>query len=108
MPAAERRIAFEVLAEFARTVQHFADRAADELGSLEHVEVDPRDLRFAHAIQPRKAGAEPLRMLDPDMHRRPLERNARLLEADAHLGKDVVDEALGARAVGQPVDDAVG
>ena len=30
------------------------------------------------------------------------------LEPDAHLGKDIVDKALVARAVGQPVDDVVG
>ncbi|MEY9138040.1 hypothetical protein ACVIWV_005647 [Bradyrhizobium diazoefficiens] len=82
--------------------------AADEFGPLAHVIIDPRDLGLAHAVGPHEAGPQPLRVMNQDMKRRALQRNAGLLEADAHLRKDIVDEALVAGAVGQPVDDAVG
>jgi len=37
------------------------------------------------------------------MQRRPLDRNARLLEPDTQFRENIVDEALIARLVGQPV-----
>ena len=37
------------------------------------------------------------------MKRRPLDRNARSLEPDTQLGENIVDEALIARVVCQPV-----
>ena len=105
--ATERRIPFEILAHFGRTLEHFVGGAADIFGPFPDIEIDPRDLGLAHSVGPHETGPQPLRVLDHDVKRRPLERNAGRLEADAHLRKDVVDEALVARAVGQPVDDAV-
>jgi hypothetical protein len=47
--------------------------------------------------------AVPLRMVDQDMKRRPLDGNARSLEPDTQLSENIVNEALIARAVCQPV-----
>jgi hypothetical protein len=44
-------------------------------------------------------------MVDQDVKRRPLDRNACSLEPDAHLGENIVDEALVARFVYQPVQN---
>jgi hypothetical protein len=42
-------------------------------------------------------------MMDQDMKRRPLDRNPRSLEPDTQLSENIVDEALIARVVCQPV-----
>jgi hypothetical protein len=44
-------------------------------------------------------------MVDQDMKRRPLDGNAGSLEPDTKLGKNIVNEALIARVVCQPVHD---
>jgi hypothetical protein len=44
-------------------------------------------------------------MMDQDMKRRPLDGNARSLEPDTQLGENIVNEALIARLVCQPVHD---
>ncbi len=109
MLAPLRDIAFEIFAQLGGAVMHLVGGTADIFGSLPDVEIDPVDLGLAHPVGPHDPGAEPLRMLDQQMQRRPLERNARALDPDAHVSKDVVDEALVVRAVDQPVHDvAVG
>src|SRR3954451_9269064 len=105
--AAERGVALEMLAHLGCTVVQLISWTADVLRSFPDIEIDPRDLRLAHAVGPQQAGAEPLWMMDQDVQRRPLEGNAGLLEPDTHLRKNVVDEALVAGAVDQPVDDGV-
>jgi hypothetical protein len=44
-------------------------------------------------------------MVDQEMKRRPLEGNARSLELDTELGENIVNKALIARVVRQPVHD---
>jgi RNA-binding protein YhbY len=44
-------------------------------------------------------------MMDQDMKRRPLDGNARALEPDAQLSENIVNEALIARVVCQPVQN---
>src|SRR5258705_13529420 len=87
----------------------FAGGTIDVFGSLPDIVVDSRNLGLAHPVGPHESGAKPLRMVDQDMKRRPLDRNARLLEADTQFGEDIVNEALIARAVCQPMHNvAVG
>ena len=48
-------------------------------------------------------------MVDQDMKRRPLDGNARSLEPDTQLSENIVNEALVARVICEPVHDvAVG
>ena len=105
--AAERGIAFEMFAHLGGAVKDFVGGTADVFGSLPDIVVDPRELGLAHPVGPHDPGAKPLRMVDQDMKRRPLERNARPLQPDAHLGEDIVDEALVAGVVGQPAHNVV-
>lgn len=100
MLAAERGIPLQLLAHFGCTVEHLVGGTADIFGASHDIEIDPPDLGLTHAVGPHDTGPQPLRMLDADVKRRPLEWNPRLLQADAHLGKNVVDEALVAGAVG--------
>src|SRR5262249_1348519 len=87
----------------------FVDGAADIFRSLPDIVVYSRDLGFTLLVSPDDPGAEPLRMVDQKIERGPLEGNAGTLEPDAQLGEDIVDEALIARLVCQPVQDiAVG
>src|SRR5271167_4456967 len=62
--AAQRRIAFEILAHFSRTFMDFAGRTCDVFGSLPDIVVDPRNLGLAHPVSPDEPGAQPLRMVD--------------------------------------------
>src|SRR5690348_11022353 len=84
------------------------DGAADIFRALADIVVDPRNLGFPRAVRPDDPRAQPLRVVDQEIHRRPLERNAGTLQPDTKLGEDVVDEAFVARAVGEPVHDLGG
>ena len=103
--AAKRGIAFEILAHLGGPVMDFAGRTIDVFGSSRDIVVDSLDHGLAHPVGPDHPGAKPLRMVDQDMKRRPLDGNAGSLEPDTKLGKNIVDEALIARVVCQPVHD---
>src|ERR1700756_2897951 len=107
--AALRGIAFEILAHLGGTLMDFLAGTIDVFGSLPDIVVESRKLRLAHPLGPHDPGAKPLGMVDQEMERRPFDGNARSLEADAQLGEDIVNAALVARVVCQPVHDvAVG
>src|SRR5262252_642752 len=55
-----------------------------------------------HPVGPHDPRAQPLRMINQQMKRRTLDRDARLLEPDTKLGKDAVEETLIPRIVCQP------
>jgi hypothetical protein len=101
--AAQRGIAFEILTHLGCTVLDFAGGTTDVFGSLPHLVVYPLNLGLAHPVDPHDPGAKPLRMVDHDMKRRPLDGNARPLEPDTELGENIVNEALIARVVCQPM-----
>src|SRR5213079_890721 len=101
--AAKRGIAFEILAHLGGTIMDFAGGTIDVFGSPSDIVVDSRKLGLAHPVGPHDPGAKPLRMVDQDMKRRPLDRNARSLEPDTQLSENIVNEALIARVVCQPV-----
>src|SRR5882762_11172250 len=83
--------------------------AVDVFGSLPDIVVDSLNHGLAHPVGPHHPCAKPLRMMDQDMKRRPLDGNARSLEPDTQLSENIVNEALIARAVCQPVQNvAVG
>src|ERR1700756_1040041 len=106
---AQRGIAFEILAHLGGTVMDFLGGTADIFGSLPDIVVESRKLSLAHPLGPHDPGAKPLGMVDQEMERRPLDGNARSLEPDTQLSEDIVNEALVARVVCQPVHDvAVG
>src|SRR6202023_454625 len=100
---APRGIAFEILAHFGGTVMDFVGGTIDVFGSLPDIVVNSRKLGLAHPVGPHDPGAKPLRMVDQDMKRRPLDGDARSLEPDTQLSKNIVNEALIARVVCQPV-----
>src|SRR5260370_12346773 len=81
----------------------FVGRTVDVFGWLPDMGVDSGKLGLAHPVGPHDPGAEPLRMVDQDMKRRPLDWNARSLEPDTQLSENIVNEALIARVVCQPV-----
>src|SRR6476620_2169344 len=101
--AAQRGIAFEILAHLGGTVMDFAGGTIDVFRSFPDVVVDSRKLGLAHSVGPHDPGPKPLRMVDQEMKRRPLDGNARSLEPDAQLSENIVNEALIACAVCQPV-----
>src|SRR6516225_7248359 len=101
--AAKRGIAFEILSHLGGTVMDFVSGTIDVFGSLPDIVVNPRELGLAHPVGPHDPGAKPLGMVDQEMKRRPLEGNARSLEPDTQLSKNIVNEALVARFVCQPV-----
>src|SRR5258706_3277596 len=103
--AAHRRIAFEILAYLGGTVMDFVGGTIDVFGSLPDIVVDSRNLGLAHPVDPHEPGAKPLRMVDQDMKRRPLDGNARSLEPDTQFSENIVNEALIARVACQPVQD---
>src|ERR1700694_1837125 len=103
MLAAQRGIAFEILAHLGGTVMDFVGGTIDVFGSLPDIVVDSRKLGLAHPVGPHDPGAKPLRMVDQDMKRRPLDGNTRSLEPDTQLSENIVNEALIARVVCQPV-----
>src|SRR5258708_25774632 len=101
--AAQRGIAFEILAHHGGTVMDFVGGTIDVFGSLPDIVVDSRNLGFPHPVSPHNPGAKPLRMVDQNMKRRPLDGNARSLEPDTQFCENIVNEALIARVVYQPV-----
>src|SRR5882762_6436302 len=103
--AAQRGIAFEILAYLGGPLMDFVGGTIDIFGSLPDIVVDPRKLGLAHAVGPHDPAAKPLRMVDHDMKRCPLDRYARLLEPDTHFTENIVKEALIARVVCQPAHD---
>src|ERR1700693_671275 len=81
----------------------FVGGAIDVFGSLPDIVGDPGELAFAHPVGPHDPGAKPLRMVDQNVKRRPLDGNARSLEPDTQFRENIVNEALIARFVYQPV-----
>ncbi len=65
--AAQRGIAFEILAHLGGTVMDFVGGTIDVFGSLPDIVVDSRKLGLAHPVGPHDPGAKPLRMVDQDM-----------------------------------------
>src|SRR3977135_2183384 len=80
--AAQRGIAFEILAHLGGTVMDFAGRTIHVFGSLPDIVVDSRNLGLAHPVGPHESGAKPLRMVDQDMKSRPLYGEARSSHTD--------------------------
>ncbi len=72
-------------------------------GSLPDIVVDSRNLGLAHPVRPHHPRAKPLRVVDQNMQRRPLDGNARSLQPGTQFGENIVNEALVARVVCQPV-----
>src|SRR5882757_1058715 len=103
--AAQRGIAFEIFAHLDGAVLKFVGGTIDVFGSLPDIVVDSLNHGLAHPVGPHDPGAKPLRMVDQDMKRRPLDGNARSLEPDTQLSENIVNEALIARVVCQPVQD---
>src|SRR5882757_2073211 len=103
--AAQRGIAFEILAHLGSTVMDFVGGTIDVFGSLPDIVVDSRKFGLVHPVGPHDPAAKPLRMVDHDMERCPLDRYARLLEPDTHFTENIVKEALIARVVCQPAHD---
>src|SRR5437773_6886634 len=101
--AVQRGIAFEILAYLGGTVEDFVGGTTDIFGSLPDIVVDSRKLGLAHPVGPHDPGAKPLRMVDEDMKRRPLDGNARSLKPGTQLSENVINKALVARVVCQPV-----
>src|ERR1700694_4907020 len=99
------RIAVEILAHLGGTLMDSVGGTIDVFGSLPDIVVNSGKLGLAHPVGPHDPGAKPLRMVDQDMKRRPLDRNARSLEPDTEFGENIVNEALIARMVCQPVHD---
>src|SRR5689334_9075798 len=105
--AAWRWIALEFLAHLRGTVMDFMRGATDVFGSLPDIVVNSPKLSPAHTVGPQDPSAKPLRMVDQDMKRRPLDGNARSLQSDTELSENIVNEALFARVVYQPVQNLV-
>src|SRR6478672_110724 len=105
--AAQREIAFEILAHLGGTVMDFLGGTVDVFGSLPDIVVESRKLSLAHPVGPHDPGAKPLGMVDQEVERRPLDGNARSLEPDTQLSENIVNEALIAGVVCQPVQDVV-
>src|SRR5580700_10019968 len=103
--AAQRRITFEILAHLGGTVLELVGGTIDVFGSPPDIVVDPRNLGPAHPVGPHDPGAKPLRMMDHDMKRRPLDGITRSLEPDTQFCENIVNEALIARVVCKPVHD---
>ena len=97
--AAQRGIALELLAQLGGAINDFAGRAADVFGSLADIVVDPLNRGLAHAVGPHDPGSEPLRVVDQQMKRRPLDGNAGALEPEAEFRENIVNEALVTRVV---------
>jgi hypothetical protein len=106
MLAAERGIAFELLANLGGAVMDLVGGTIYVFGSLPDIVVDSLNLGLAHPVCPHHPGTKPLRVVDQNMQRRPLDGNARLLEPNAELSENIVDEALITRLVRQPVRNA--
>src|SRR5260370_34904153 len=94
-----------MLAYLGGTVMDFVGGTIDLFGSLPDIVVVSRNLGLAHPVDPHEPGAKPLRMVDQDMKRRPLDGNARSLEPDTQFSENIVNEALIARVACQPVQD---
>jgi hypothetical protein len=105
--ATQRGIAFEIFAHLGGTVMNFVCGTAEVFGSPPDIVIDPCNLGLAHSVGPHDPGAKPLRMVGQDMKRRPLDGNARSLKADTKLSEDIINEALIARALCQPLQNVV-
>src|ERR1700759_899043 len=103
MLASQRRIAFEIFAHLGGTVMDFVSGTADVFGSPPDIVVDSLDLGLAHPVSPHDPRAEPLRMVDQNMKRGPLNGNVHSLKPDTELSENIVNEALIAPFVCQPV-----
>src|SRR6185312_4005205 len=101
--APQRGVSLEILAHLGGTIKDFVGGTVDVFGSLPDIVVYPRKLGLAHPVGPHDPGAQPLRMVDQEMKRRPLDGNARPLEPDTQLGENIVNEALISRFVRQPM-----
>src|SRR5258708_1028156 len=86
----------------ARARMDLIGGTVDVFGSDPDIVVDPFYHSLTHPIRPHHSGTKPLRMVDHDMKRRPLDGNARSLEPDTQLAENIVDEALIARVVCEP------
>src|ERR1700733_7464037 len=91
-----------MLAYLGGPCMDFVGGTTDVFGSPRDIVVDSLDHGLAHPVDPHDPGAKPLRMLDQDMKRRPLDGNACSLEPDAQFCENIVNEALIARVVYQP------
>jgi hypothetical protein len=100
--AAKQGIAFEILADLGGAFMDLIGGTVDVFGSAPDIVVDPFYHSLTHPIRPHHSGTKPLRMVDHDMKRRPLDGNARSLEPDTQLAENIVDEALIARVVCEP------
>jgi putative tryptophan/tyrosine transport system substrate-binding protein len=87
----------------AAPVMDFVGGTIDIFGSPPDIVVNSGNLGLTHPVGPHDPGAEPLRMIDQDVKRRTLDGNARSLEPDTQLSENIVNEALIARVVCQPV-----
>ena len=65
--AAQRRIAFEILAQLGGAIIDFVARTIDVFGSPPDIVVNSRQLGLAHSVSPHEPGADPLRIVDLDM-----------------------------------------
>ena len=105
MLAAQRGIAFEILAHLGGPVMDFVGGTVDVFRALPDIVVESPKLGLAHPVGPHDPGAKPLGMEDQEMKRRPLDRNARSLEPETQLSENIVKEALAAGTVCQPVQN---
>jgi hypothetical protein len=103
--AAQRRIPFEILAHLDGTFTDFVGGTTYIFGLLPDIVVNSRKLGVAHPIGPHDPGAKPLRMVGQDIKRGPLNGNARSLEPDTQLSENIVNEALIACVVCQPMQN---
>src|SRR5690242_17236278 len=94
---------FEIFAHLGCAVMDLIDRASDVFRSLPGIIVDALNHSLAHPIRPHDPGAKPLRMVDQEMKRCPLDGNTRSLEPNAEFSENVVKKALIAGAICQPV-----
>src|SRR4030081_3342359 len=65
--AAQRGIAFEILAHLGGTVMDFVGGTIDLFGSLPDIVVDSRKLGLTYPVRPQDPRPSPLRMGDKDM-----------------------------------------
>src|SRR4051812_16902397 len=78
--AAYRVMAFQILAHLGDTLMDLFGGTTDVFGSPPDLAADRLSSGCARAGGPHDPGTKPLRMVDQDMKRRPLDGNARSLE----------------------------
>ena len=94
-----------MLAHLGGSVMDFVGGTTDVFGSLPDIVGYSRNFDFVHPVGPDEPGAKPLRMVDQDMKRGPLDGNAGLPQPQTEFCEDIVNEALIARVVDQPAHD---